>query len=127
MGAVSDVSRIAFDCLGHGWKRDRFTLVAESREQARDAVIGEASYAFDRARSCGEFAISVSDRWQRRGIGSALLSALQFRAASLGHADLFGETLKTNHPMKNLAVKAGFEFSRALDWRACESAVAACE
>ena len=118
MGAVSDVSRIAFDCLGHGRKADRFTLVAESREQAREAVIGEASYAFDRAKSCGEFAISVSDRWQRQGVASALLCALQFRAASLGHVDLFGETLKTNHQMKNLAVKAGFEFTRTLDWRA---------
>jgi acetyltransferase len=118
MGAVGNVSKIAFDCLGHGCKADRFTLVAESREQAADAIIGEASYAFDGAKRCGEFAISVSDRWQRQGVGSALLGALQFRAASLGCLDLFGETLKTNHPMKNLAVKAGFEFSRALDWRA---------
>jgi RimJ/RimL family protein N-acetyltransferase len=118
MGAVSDVSKIAFDCLGHGRKPDCFTLVAESSEQARDAIIGEASYAFDRAKSCGEFAISVSDRWQRQGVASALLCALQFRAMSLGYVDLFGETLKTNHQMKNLAVKAGFEFTRSLDWRA---------
>jgi hypothetical protein len=45
MGAASNLSKIAFDCLGHGCSADRFTLVAESREQARDAIIGEASYA----------------------------------------------------------------------------------
>jgi RimJ/RimL family protein N-acetyltransferase len=118
MGAVSDLSRIAFDCLVHGSRADRFTLVAELREQARDVIIGEASYIFDHGKSCGEFAISVSDRWQRQGLGSALLCALQIRAASLGYLELFGETLKTNDQMKNLARKAGFEFTRSLDWRA---------
>lgn len=118
MGAVDNVSKIAFDCLMRGWRADRFTLVAERREQSRDAIIGEASYAFDRETGSAEFAISVSDRWQRRGIGSALLCALQFRAISLGYFELFGETLKTNDQMKWLARKAGFEFTRSLDWRA---------
>jgi RimJ/RimL family protein N-acetyltransferase len=118
MGAVSNVSKIAFDCLKHGWKPDRFTLVAELREQGRDAIIGEASYGFDGDKGCGEFAISVADCWQQQGLGSALLSALQFRAISLGHFELFGETLKTNEEMKHLARKAGFAFTRSLDWRA---------
>jgi len=118
MGAVSHFSKLALDCLVHGRKAERFTLVAELRDQACDAIIGEASYAFDRERCCGEFAISVSDRWQRRGVGSALLCALQFRAVSLGYFELFGETLRTNDQMKNLARKAGFKFTRSLDWRA---------
>jgi RimJ/RimL family protein N-acetyltransferase len=118
MGAVSNVARIAFDVLAEGGRADRFTLIAESGEQARHAIIGEASYGFDRERRRGEFAISVSDRWQRQGVGSALLCALQFRAASLGYFELFGETLKANDQMKSLARKAGFEFTRALDWRA---------
>jgi GNAT superfamily N-acetyltransferase len=118
MGAVSNFSKIAFDCLARGCEADRFTLVAELREPAREAIIGEASYAFDRDKSCGEFAISVSDRWQRQGLGSALLCAVQLRAISLGHFELFGETLKTNDQMKHLAHKAGFGFTRSLDWRA---------
>jgi hypothetical protein len=40
------------------------------------------------------------------------------RAIDLGFFDLFGETLKTNDPMKSLARKAGFEFTRSSDWRA---------
>jgi GNAT superfamily N-acetyltransferase len=66
----------------------------------------------------GEFAISVADRFRRHGLGLALLCALQFRAISLGYLDLFGETLRTNHEMKSLARKAGFEMTRSLDWRA---------
>jgi GNAT superfamily N-acetyltransferase len=118
MGAVSNLAKVASDCLGHACRPDRFTLVAESWEQGRDAIIGEASYAFDRDMRCGEFAISVADHWQRQGLGSALLCALQFRAISLGHIELFGETLKANAQMQNLAGKAGFEFSRSSDWRA---------
>jgi hypothetical protein len=55
---------------------------------------------------------------QHRGLGSALLGALQSRAISLGHFELFGETLKTNQNMKNLAGKAGFAFAISPDWRA---------
>jgi GNAT superfamily N-acetyltransferase len=118
MGAVGNVSKIAFDCLKHSWKPDRFMLVAEWREQGRDTILGEAAYGFDREKGCGEFAISVADRWQHQGLGCALLGALQFRAVSLGHFELFGETLKTNQEMKNFARKAGFAFTRSLDWRA---------
>jgi RimJ/RimL family protein N-acetyltransferase len=118
MGAVNNFSRIALECLMQGWRADRFTLVAEWRERGRDAVIGEASYSFIRNEGRGEFAISVADRWRRQGLGSALLCALQFRAVSLGHLELFGETLRTNDEMKRLARKAGFEFGRSLDWRA---------
>jgi GNAT superfamily N-acetyltransferase len=114
MGAVDNFARIALDCLTQG-RADRFTLVAESR--GYDAIVGEASYAFDRDRRSGEFAISVADRWQRQGLGSALLCALQFRAISLGYSELFGETLKTNVPM-SLARKAGFELTHSSDWRA---------
>ncbi len=118
MGAISNFSRIALDCLVHNCNADRFTLVAESQEQSGCFIIGEISYGFDHGANCGEFAISVSDQWQNRGLGSALLDALQFRAISLGHFDLFGETLKTNDRMKGLARKAGFAFSRSPDWRA---------
>ena len=41
MGAVSNFSRIAFDCLVQHRKADRFTLIAEMRHDAREAVIGE--------------------------------------------------------------------------------------
>lgn len=118
MGAVSNYSRIAFNSLERNRKPDRFTLIAEVRHDAREAVIGEASYAVESQTGLGEFAISVSDAWQNRGLGPALLSALQSRAVSLGHFGLFGETLKTNDQMRALARKAGFAVGRSDDWRA---------
>jgi RimJ/RimL family protein N-acetyltransferase len=118
MGAVNNFSKIALDCLVHCSKEDRFTLLTELKGPSGDAIVGEASYAFDSESGYGEFAISVSDRWQRHGLGLALLVALQFRAADLGYFPLFGETLRTNDQMKRLARRAGFEFTRSLDWRA---------
>ena len=113
MGAVSNFSKLAFDCLMQLRRAECFTLVAEWREHGCDAIIAEACYAFDCGKSCGEFAISVADRWQRQGLGSVLLSAVQLRAVSLGYLDLFGETLKTNEDMQRLACKAGFAVTRA--------------
>jgi GNAT superfamily N-acetyltransferase len=118
MGPVDNFAKIAIDCLVRGCRGERFTLVAEWQRRGRGIIIGEASYAFDRDRRSGEFAVSVADRWQRQGLGSALLCALQYRAISLGYVGLFGETLKSNVAMKDMARKAGFEFSRSSDWRA---------
>jgi RimJ/RimL family protein N-acetyltransferase len=118
MGAVGNFSRIARDCVMPKRKADFFTLVVEWREAGCDAIIGEACYAFNRESGSGEFAVSVGDRFQRHGLGSSLICALQSRAVSLGYLDLFGETLKTNDEMKRLARRAGFAFSRSPDWRA---------
>jgi GNAT superfamily N-acetyltransferase len=117
MGAVTSFSRAALDCLTSSHCVDRFTLIAELQDDSRERVIGEASYAHERQTSLGEFAISVCDRWQRRGLGSALLSALQSRAVGLGHSGMFGETFRTNDQMKALARRAGFVFGKSDDAR----------
>lgn len=117
MGTGGSLCRIAKSLLTHDRKADCFTLVAELRDEEQDAIIGEASYGLDRDSRVGEFAISVDDSWQQRGLGSALLCALQCRAVSLGYFRLFGETFRTNDPMRGLARKAGFELARAVDWR----------
>ena len=118
MGTASNLVRIARDCLVPTRKAECFALVVESRGPLADVFIGEACYGFDRGSGSGEFAISVADRFQRTGLGSALLCAVQSRAISLGYFGLFGETLKGNEEMKSLARTAGFEFTRSLDWRA---------
>jgi GNAT superfamily N-acetyltransferase len=118
MGAVGNLTMIARDCLLPTRKVDCFTFLAECRVDGHDVIIGEASYESDGINGFGEFAISVADRFRSHGLGLTLLASVQSRAASLGHFDLFGEALKTNDEMKNLARKAGFEFTRSPDWRA---------
>jgi len=61
MGAVCNFSKLAFDCLMQLPRAECFTLIAQCQDQGCDAIIGQASYRFDRARCSGEFAISVTD------------------------------------------------------------------
>jgi L-amino acid N-acyltransferase YncA len=111
-------ANFAFQSVVQSRGADRFILIAEVQQQGRGVIVGEASYAVESDTGRGEFAVSVGHAWHGRGIGSALLSALQSRAISLGNCGLFGETFKTNEPMKALARKASFAFARSDDWRA---------
>ena len=118
MGSDSNFANFAFQRVVQSRDADRFILIAEAQQQGRGVIIGEASYALESETGCGEFALSVGHAWHGRGVGSALLSLLQSCAISLGNCGLFGETFKTNEPMKALARKAGFAFAGADDWRA---------
>ena len=114
----SNFANFAFQRVVQNRGAHRFILIAEAQQQGRGAIIGEASYAGESETGRGEFALSVGHAWHGRGVGSALLSLLQSCAISLGNCGLFGETFKTNEPMKALAQKAGFAFARSHDWRA---------
>ena len=65
-----------------------------------------------------EFGLSIDDRWQGHGIGSALLQNLECRAAAFGATRLFGDTLRSNAAMIALARKSGFAFTNNPDdWK----------
>jgi acetyltransferase len=95
----------------------RFTNIDTGREVALIAVVGDpgsvkqigvARCVDDDAGESAEFAIVVSDDWQRRGLGAVLLSALIDAARLRGVQRLEAITLAENHGMLNLALKLGF-------------------
>ena len=98
----------------------RFTQIDYDREMAllavtetagKEAVLGIARYITNPdAESC-EFALVVSDRWQRKGLGRKLMTALLDAARAQGLKRMEGEVLATNQAMLRLA--AGLEFSIA--------------
>jgi GNAT superfamily N-acetyltransferase len=71
-------------------------------------LIGEAVLVSVPGSSRSEMALSVGDAWQRKGVGSALVRDLECRARIGGARYLYGDVLRTNIAMKNLARKAGF-------------------
>jgi acetyltransferase len=87
---------------------DHLALVAEVFEDGREIVVAEARYALGKDRSTAEFAVSVAEDWQGRGLASLLLAKLLSRAAAVGVRRMTGETLATNAKMLHLARKAGF-------------------
>jgi GNAT superfamily N-acetyltransferase len=116
LGARSELSRIELDHFVHVGEADSFSVVATMMIDGFETIVGEARYAFDTGSF--EFGLSIDDRWQGHGIGSALLKNLECRAAAFGAERLFGDTLRSNDVMIALARKSGFAFTHNPDdWK----------
>ena len=72
LGAMSELSASELGHFIHVGENDRFSVVAVMMIEGREIIIGEARYGFDSAAASFEFGISIDDRWQGQGIGSAL-------------------------------------------------------
>jgi RimJ/RimL family protein N-acetyltransferase len=117
-GAMSELPRDLLAHFVHAGEDDRFSVIATMTIDGHETIVGEARYAFDAATDSFEFGLSVDDRWQGEGIGSALLGNLQCRAAAFGARRVFGDTLRSNAAMMGLARKSGFAFTHSPnDWK----------
>jgi acetyltransferase len=89
--------------------RSHLALLAEVFEGGRETMIGEARYVVDeRDPDTCEFAISVADGWQARGIALALLDRLERQAAASDIRSMVADTLSTNRAMIQLAARTGY-------------------
>jgi Acetyltransferases, including N-acetylases of ribosomal proteins len=118
LGAVSELPSTLLDHFVHAGESDRFSVIAVVTIDGLETIVGEARYGLDPDAGSFEFGLSVDDRWQGHGIGSALMGNLQCRAAALGANRLFGDTLRSNEIMMALARKSGFAFGPSPgDWK----------
>lgn len=86
-------------------------LVATRIEGEREQFVGEARYAVDEDGGdphAREFAIAVADDRRGRGLATTLLSMLAMHARHDGVRLLYGDLVRDNRPMLNLARKLGF-------------------
>jgi acetyltransferase len=95
----------------------RFTQIDYDREMAFIAVvqqsdsdieIGVARYVMNPDRHSCEFALVVADDWQKKGIGSYLMSQLMQAGRNRGFDTMMGEVLGDNEHMLDLAKRLGF-------------------
>jgi len=103
----------------------RFTQIDYDREMAFVAIsrepgagerqIGVARYITNPDGKSCEFAVAVSDGWQGKGVGSALMNALMERAKAKGLEEMMGEVLKCNRHMLELSQALGFRQEAVLD------------
>jgi GNAT superfamily N-acetyltransferase len=118
LGAMSELPQTELDHFIHVGEAGRFSVVAVMMIEGIETIVGEARYAFDADSASFEFGLSIDDRWQGQGIGSALLKNLECRAAAFGASRLFGDTLRANDVMIGVARKSGFAFTNSPgDWR----------
>ena len=98
----------------------RFTQIDYDREMAlmavtemdgRELELGIARYTTNPdAESC-EFALVVSDKWQHKGLGHKLMTALMDVARSRGLKRMEGEVLSANQGMLRLVSSLDFTVS----------------
>jgi GNAT superfamily N-acetyltransferase len=118
LGAVSELPPSELGHFIHAGEDDRFSVIAVMTIDGYDTIVGEARYGFEADTARFEFGLSIDDRWQGQGIGSALLRNLECRAAAFGAERLFGDTLRSNDVMIGLARKSGFAFTNSPgDWK----------
>jgi GNAT superfamily N-acetyltransferase len=118
LGAMSELPQPVLDRFTHVSEAAGFTVVATMEIDGFETIVGEARYIFHPETESFEFGISIDDRWQGHGIGSALLKNLECRAAAFGANRVFGDTLRSNTGMMSLARKSGYAFvNHPDDWK----------
>lgn len=96
---------------------DHLALVAEVFADGGETVIAEARYVRQPDPAAAEFAVSVAEPWQGKGLASLMLRKLACRAATAGVRRIVGATLASNTKMLSLARKAGFAIKLSPDMR----------
>jgi GNAT superfamily N-acetyltransferase len=105
LGAMSELPPHEIARFAHMDRPGELTLVACADD---GALIAEAVHVMAPGGARCEFALSVTDAWQRRGLGTLLLRLVECRARLIGARHLFGDVLRTNDAMKCLARRRGF-------------------
>ena len=88
--------------------RQRMALVATTQQGGVEQFVGVARYCETDEPDAAELGISVTDAWQRSGIGSLLLRQLIAYAREQNIRRLIGLVLPDNEPMIALARRHGF-------------------
>jgi GNAT superfamily N-acetyltransferase len=108
LGAMSEFAPARLDELIGMRGPRQVLLLALAHIGSKLQVVAEAMLVIASNRERGEIALSVADRWQRRGLGMVLIRHLEARARRAGARYLFGDVLRTNTAMKSLARKSGY-------------------
>ena len=103
----------------------RFTQIDYDREMALIAVtnehtpnahiLGVVRYVSNPDKQSCEFALTVADDWQKRGIGRQLMQRLMTVARDRGIEIMEGEVLSNNSKMLRLCERLGFRAARNAD------------
>ena len=113
-GGVRLTSEILEKFTRIDFRRD-MALMATATLEGAEAAIGVARYVRLAEGAICEFAITIADAWQGRGIGRKLLAMLVDSARGHGMRQIIGDVLATNTPMLRLARSRGFRVERHPD------------
>jgi acetyltransferase len=87
-------------------------LVAITQQGGREVEIAVARYSMNPDGESCEFALVVADAWQRKGIGTRLVTMLMEAARARGFRVMEGQVLAENAAMLTLVRRLGFDVKR---------------
>ena len=90
-------------------------LIAVTTVDGKDEQIGVARYTTNLDKTSCEFALTVSDDWQHRGIGHILMKDLMEVARDRDLTEMEGQVLSNNSKMLELVQTLGFKISNSPD------------
>jgi acetyltransferase len=90
-------------------------LIATVMLEHQEVEIGVARYVLSPDNKSCEFALTVADAWQHRGIGRALMQRLMEGAAAAGIETMVGDILSSNAPMLQFMRSLGFTIRSTTD------------
>jgi acetyltransferase len=90
-------------------------LIATIMLEDQEIEIGVARYVLGGDGKTCEFALTVADAWQHRGIGRALMQQLMNGAAAAGIETMVGDILSSNVPMLQFMRSLGFSIKSTAD------------
>jgi acetyltransferase len=83
-------------------------LIAETVADDVEVQVGEARYVIADDGAQAEFAVAVDDAWQRSGVGTALMDALERAARGAGIRRLTGDVLQVNRKAQDFMRRRGY-------------------
>jgi acetyltransferase len=84
-------------------------FIATRERDGREEELGVARYVINPDRRSCEFALVVSDQWQRKGLAHRLMHHLMAVARTRGLETMDGEVLSNNTKMLELVKALGFQ------------------
>jgi acetyltransferase len=115
MCAVSEPSPALIEKFVNVDYERSMAFVAVTGEGEAEQIVGVARYAADPDSPDCEFAITVADAWQSRGIGTTLARLLFFYAREHGMRRIYGRVLASNSHMLDLARWVGLRVDAHVD------------
>ena len=94
------------------YDREMALALVYTNENGNEEVLGMSRYVTDPDMEVCEFAISIADKWQGRGVGTILMQKLFDVASQQGLSTMRGEVLTSNSGMLQLMKKLGFKLKK---------------
>jgi len=111
-GAVKELSAVEIQRLCTTDGPHNMAFVATVQEADCEVEIGVCRYVPDSKADVREMAVTISDKWQHKGLGKLLIKHLVSAARQFGVRQLYLLELADNTMMRELAKEVGMSASR---------------